>query len=199
MRRLAGLSTSRRQNALEWSYRRQDPKVGRMSDFGAPVKERVLAGSGLHVQLNEHVRGWRWLPGASVESMRARGMYATGWWPWTGSPDSFAKLSFSQRPERWCVLVGELPSPESRVVVTTENGDQIPADPMEGRLWTCEWPAPPLHATISVDGGTAVAVGFFQRVPRSTQYNTTDQPQGLSTTPGKVLQGWYQQVPKKLD
>jgi hypothetical protein len=88
------------------------------------------------------------------------------------------------------VLVGELPSPRSQVVVTTGNGDRIPADTMEGRLWTCEWPAPPLSATITVDGGTAVAVSFFQRRPRVAHY-AAGQLEERPAIPGKVVRGWY--------
>jgi hypothetical protein len=169
-----------------------------MGDFEDPVTERVLAGSGLHVQLNEHVQGWRWLPGAYVERLRARGMQPTGWSPWTGSPDSFTRLSIPRQPARWCVLVGELPSPESMVVVTTEDGDQIPADTMEGRLWACEWPGPPLSATVSVDGGTAVAVSFFQRRPRTLQY-AAEQPDERPARPGQVVWGWYRHASRKPD
>ena len=96
------------------------------------------------------------------------------------------------------MLVGELPSPESTVVVITENGDQIPADTMEGLLWACEWPGPPLHATISVDGGTAVAASFFQRLPR-IRHHTAGQPQERPAKPGQVLWGWYRSASEKPD
>lgn len=170
-----------------------------MDDFGAPVTERVLAGSGLHMQLNERVQGWRWLQGAYLERLRARGMEPTGWSPWTGSPDSFTRLSISRQPARWCVLVGELPSPESKVVVTTEDEDQIPADTVEGRLWACEWPGPPLHATVRVDGGAAVAVSFFQRLPRIHSHYAAEQPQEHRAKPGQVLWGWYRSASENPD
>lgn len=169
-----------------------------MGDFWAPVTERVLAGSGLHLQLNERVQGWRWLPGAYVERLRARGMQPTGWSPWTGSPDSFTRLSIPRQPARWCVLVGELPSPESKVVVTTEDGEQIPADTMEGRLWACEWPGLPLSATVRVVGGTAVAVSFFQRRPRIHRYSA-EQPEERPAKPGQVVWGWYRYASEKPD
>lgn len=161
-----------------------------MSDFEAPLTERVLAGSGVHVQLNMRVRGWRWLPGASLERIRAHEMEPVGWSPWTGSPHSFTRLSIPRHPAKWCVLVGELPSPESTVVVTTDHGDQIPADAIEGQLWACEWPGPPLSATVSVDDGAAVAVTFFQRLPRKMHY-ATEQSEERTAIPGRVLWGWY--------
>ena len=169
-----------------------------MGDFGTPVTERVLAGSGVHVQLNGRVRGWRWIPGAYLERTRARGMEPTGWSPWTGSPDSFARLSIPRQPARWCVLVGELPSPESKVVVTTEDGDQIRVDTMERRLWLCEWPGPPLSATVSVDGGAAVAVSFFARRPRRMHYSA-EQPEERPARSGQVLWGWYRYASEKPD
>jgi hypothetical protein len=88
------------------------------------------------------------------------------------------------------VLVGELPSPGSKVVVTTEAGDQIPADTIEGQLWACEWPGPPLSATVSVNDDAAVAVSFFQRVPRRMHYGA-EQPEERPASPGRVLWGWY--------
>lgn len=167
-----------------------------MGDFGTPVTERVLAGSGVYVQLNERVRGWRWLPGAALERIRDRGMEPTGWSPWTGSRDSFARLSIRRPPVDWCVLVGELPSPESEVIVTTEGGDQIPADTIEGRLWACEWPGPPLSATVSVDGGAAVTVNFFHRLPRIRHYEPEESKE-RPANPGQVLRGWYQYASEK--
>jgi hypothetical protein len=161
-----------------------------MSDSEAPMTERVLAGSGVHVQLNSRVRGWRWLPGASLERIRARRMEPIGWSPWTGSPESFARLSILRHPAKWCVLVGELPSPESKVIVTTDHGDHIPADTIEGQLWACEWPGPPLSATVSVNGGAAVAVSFFRRVPRKMHYGA-EQPEERTASPGQILRGYY--------
>jgi hypothetical protein len=161
-----------------------------MSEFRAPLTERVLAGSGIHVQLNKRVRGWRWLAGAHLERIRAHGMEPTGWSPWTGSPDSFARLSILRQPAKWCVLVGELPSPGSTVVVKTEDGDQIPAEIIEGQLWACEWPVPPLNATVSVNDGAAVAVSFFQRRPRRI-HHSAEQSEERPASPGRVGYGWY--------
>jgi hypothetical protein len=161
-----------------------------MSDFVAPLTERVLAGSGVCVQLNPRVRGWRWVPGVTLERIRARGMEPVGWSPRTGSPESFTRLSIPRLPVRWCVLVGELPSPGSRVVVTTDDGGRIPADPIEGQLWACEWPGPPFGAAVSVNDGPAVAVSFFSRVPRRMHYGT-GQPGHRAASPGRVTRGWY--------
>jgi hypothetical protein len=69
---------------------------------------------------------------------------------------------------------------------------------MEGRLWACEWPGPPLNATVSVDGGTAVAVSFFQRRPRILHY-AAQQPEERSAKPGQVLRGWYRPASEKPD
>lgn len=80
--------------------------------------------------------------------------------------------------------------------MTTEDGNQIPADTMEGRLWACEWPGPPLNATISVDWGAAVAVSFFQRRPRIHHYSA-EQPQERPPKPGQVLRGWYRYASEK--
>src|ERR1700735_283708 len=161
-----------------------------MTDFGASFTERVLAGSGVYVQLNRSAHGWRYLPGATLERLRARGMEPVGWSPWTGSPASFTHLSLHGRTARWCVLVGELPSARSEVVVTTDAGDRVPADSIGGQLWTCEWPGPPLSATVSVDGGAAVAVEFFHRLPRQLRY-ATDRSEERAAKPGQVFFGWY--------
>jgi hypothetical protein len=161
-----------------------------MDDFDAALTERVLAGSGVHVQWNRHIRGWRWLPDAALERIRARGMEPVGWSPWTGSPGSFAHLSIARNLARWCVLVGELPSPGSGVVVKTDHGDQLPADSIEGQLWVCEWAGPPLSATVSIDGGAAIAVSFFHRLPRKLHFGT-EQPGERAARPGMVLRGLY--------
>jgi hypothetical protein len=163
---------------------------GLMGDFGAPLTERVLAGSGVCLQLNTRVQGWRWVPGAALERIRARGMEPVGWSPWTGSPESFTRLSIPRHPVKWCVLAGELPSPGSKVIVTTDDGGDIPAESIEGQLWACEWPGPPFGATVSVNDGPAVAVSFFSRVPRRMHYGT-EQPEHRVASPGRVLWGYY--------
>ena len=117
-------------------------------------------------------------------------MEPVGWSRWTGSSESFARLSILRPSAKWCVLVGELPSPESKVIVTTDHGDHIPADSIEGQLWACEWPGPPLSATVSVNGGAAVAVSFFHRVPRKMHYGT-EQPEERTPSPGRVLWDHY--------
>lgn len=158
-----------------------------MGDFRDPVTERVLPMSRIHVQLNEHVRGWRWVPDAALQRIRASGRELTAWAPLTGDPASFARISIPRMPARWCVLVGELPSPESRVVVTTEDGNQVPVDTIEGRLWACEWSGPPLSATVSVDGDAEVSVSFFRR----RIHYAAGQPEDPHASPGRVLTGWY--------
>ncbi len=82
--------------------------------------------------------------------------------------------------------------------MTTEDGEQIPADTMEGRLWACEWPGLPLSATVRVVGGTAVAVSFFQRRPRIHRYSA-EQPEERPAKPGQVVWGWYRYASEKPD
>jgi hypothetical protein len=82
--------------------------------------------------------------------------------------------------------------------VTTGDGDLIPADAMEGRLWLCEWPGPPLSATVSVGGGAAVAVSFFARRPRRMHYSA-GPPGERPANPGQVLWGWYRYASEKPD
>jgi hypothetical protein len=53
-------------------------------------------------------------------------------------------------------------------------------------VWACEWPAPLLSATASVDDGVAVTVSFFKRLPRKMHY-ATEQSEGSTASPGRVM------------
>lgn len=169
-----------------------------MGDFVGPVAELVLPGSRVHVQLSERAGGWRWIPDAAFQRIVASGRELTSWAPLTGDPASFARISMRRRSARWCALAGELPSPSSEVVVTTENDSRIQVDTLGGRVWACEWSrppagptAPPVSASVSVDGGAEVAVMFFE--PRRIHLASTP-PEGQLNGPGQVLTGWYRYV-----
>jgi hypothetical protein len=51
--------------------------------------------------------------------------------------------------------------------------------------------APPLSATVSVDGEDPVSAVFFK--PRRIHLTSTP-PEGQLTRPGQVLSGWYRYV-----
>ena len=154
------------------------------------------------MQLNEHTGGWRWVPDAALQRILASGGELIKWAPLTADPASFAPISSRQRDALWCALAGELPSPEAAVVVTTENGKRVEVDTIGGRIWACEWSAPPmgptappLSASVIVNGGAPVSVSFFDR--RRAHYASTP-PEEQLTKPGQVLTGWYRYVKPDL-
>lgn len=150
------------------------------------------------MQLNERVSGWRWIPDAAFRRIVARGTELTTWAPLTGDPASFSRISMRRKDARWCVLAGELPSPDSVVIVIPEDGSRVEVETLGGRVWACEWSRPPagptaspLNASVCVDGGAKVAVTFFE--PRRLHY-ASGESEGPPRRPGQVLTGWYRPV-----
>jgi hypothetical protein len=157
----------------------------------------VLPGAGICVQWHQGAAGWRLLKLDNPERRRVaredvdRDDSAAidaepAWRPWTGDPASVAKVRIPRRREgemeRWWVLAGELPAPDSTAVVTVPDHSRPDVTIIEGRIWACEWSGSPSPAVISVDGGPELTVDFSRKGRPSDR---------SSAGPGNSGHGWF--------
>lgn len=168
-----------------------------MGEFDGPFTELLLPGSKIRIQLNERSQGWRWLPDAVYQRLLSGGSELTKWAPLTGSPASYAPISIRRSEARWCALAGELPVPDSPVVVADEDGNHHEVLTLGGKVWACEWSAPPMgplappfSATVTVGQESPVSVLFFK--PR--RIHLTSEKEERTMRPGQVVTGWYRYV-----
>ena len=149
------------------------------------VTDLVLPGSGIHVQWNEEVGGWRFLTRQDAADHRM-GTVVTPvtWRHWTGDPASIIKRSVTWKNENvrrhWWAITGELPTPDSSVAVAADQGTPSPVSILiDGRLWACEceWFTRPTAATVTINGKAAVTLGFGRKVERRLHYGQPAEPQ----------------------
>jgi hypothetical protein len=166
--------------------------------------ELVLPGSGIHIQWNEEVGGWRFLTSRDADDHRM-GTVVTPvtWRHWTGDPASIIKTSVSLRNDdlrrHWWAIAGELPAPDASVAVAADQGTRSPVFVIEGRLWACEceWFTRPAAATVTINDEVAVTFGFGQKVERRLHYAEPAEPQADQPDEDGYRRGrgWYGKPP----
>ena len=170
--------------------RRLRHQVG-TGDFVDPVSEGVLPGSAVRLQWHRGVNGWRCLTETDADRDRPGLANPVEWRLWTGNPASVIKMSIVRGRQRWWVLAGELPWPDSMVVVQAQNGPRPAVSLTEGRVWSCEWSGVPSTATINVDDSPEVTVDFRRRL----HYPSADSRRDSPEESGGYGRGWTSYAP----
>jgi hypothetical protein len=169
------------------------------------VTELVLPGSGIHVQWNEEVGGWRFLTRQDADNHRMGTVVTPVTWRyWTGDSASIIKRSVTWKNENlrrhWWAIAGELPTPDSSVAVVADQGTPSPVSIfIDGRLWACEceWFTRPTAATVTISDKAAVTLGFGRKVARRQHYGQPAEPQADQPKEDGYRRGggWYGKPP----
>ena len=114
------------------------------------------------------------------------------WRPWTGDPTSVLQMGLTRKREgareRWWILAGELPSPDSVVSPMVSDGQLPKALVVQGRLWAREWTGQPSTAEVTVDGKMAFVTDFRRKLynpcPRLTDDSHGQSVRVRDTSPG---------------
>jgi hypothetical protein len=148
-----------------------------------PLTGTVLSGSAVHVQCHGEICAWRILSDPDAIRHKSGIQNPVTWRPWTGDLTSVLVIGLTRRREggareRWWIVVGELPSPDSVVAPMVSDGQLPRVHVIQDRLWACEWSGKPTTAEVAVDGRLAYVHDFKVRPYFTGAEQRPDPPLG---------------------